>query len=218
MNRRGLFITVEGVEGVGKSTNLAFLEQRLRDGGVDVVVTREPGGTALGEEARALMLAVRDQLVSPLAELLLVFAARAQHVAELIEPHLGAGRWVLCDRFTDATYAYQGCGRGVPREQIAALEALVQGDLRPDFTLLLDVAVETGMARARGRGQLDRIERETLEFFERVRACYLELAAAGGGRYRVLDAGRPLDEVQADIEGFARELLACWTVRHPEPT
>ncbi|MDX1734195.1 MAG: dTMP kinase [Halioglobus sp.] len=196
---RGRFITVEGTEGVGKTTNLAFIENHLRERGRDVEVTREPGGTRLGEELRGVLLAVRDQRVDAIAELLMIFAARAQHIHEVIEPALAAGRWVLCDRFTDATYAYQGGGRGVDRGVISTLEELVQGTLRPDHTVLLDVDVTTGMTRARGRGELDRIERETLDFFERVRAAYLDLANSQPGRFHVVDAAQPLAAVQLEL-------------------
>jgi dTMP kinase len=213
MSSRGLFITMEGGEGVGKSTNLVFLKNYLSNNGVDVVITREPGGTHLGEEIRELLLQVRRERVSAMTELLLIFAARAQHLRELIEPALAAGKWVLCDRFTDATYAYQCGGRGVESETVRRLEELVQGDLRPDYTLLLDVAVEIGMARARGRGDLDRFEQETLDFFERVRLSYLEQAKNSSGRYRLINAGGSLDEVQQELLEFGKELLSCWVVR-----
>lgn len=209
MSQRGLFITVEGGEGVGKSTNMAYLENCLRDSGIDLLVTREPGGTALGEELRQLLLQVREQSVSATAELLLIFAARAQHLEELIEPALASGRWVLCDRFTDATYAYQSGGRGIDAATVRSLEKLVQGGLRPDCTLLLDAPVAVGMARARGRGELDRFEREQMDFFERVRATYLRLAEDGEGRYRVIDASQPLEGVQQQIHKVSRELLRC---------
>ena len=215
MSARGLFITMEGGEGVGKSTNMAFLEDYLRSHGVDVVVTREPGGTHLGEEIRELLLQVRQGQVSSMTELLLIFAARAQHISERIEPALAAGQWVLCDRFTDATYAYQSGGRGVDFATVRRLEELVQGSLRPDYTLLLDVCVSTGMARARERGELDRIEQEAMDFFERVRATYLQLAEDSSGRYRVIDAGVALDEVQQQLLKIGRELLSCWGVRQP---
>jgi dTMP kinase len=215
MSDRGLFITVEGGEGVGKSTNLAFLESLLREHGVEVVVTREPGGTVLGERIRELLLNAGDVAVSEMAELLLIFAARAQHIAEVIEPALAAGRWVLCDRFTDATYAYQGGGRGLDVSAVRDLEDLVQGQLRPDVTLLLDVPVATGMARAEGRGELDRIEQESIAFFERVRCSYLELAENSSGRFRVVDASVPIEEVQQQLAKIGRELLSCWDVRHP---
>lgn len=215
MGARGLFITVEGGEGVGKSTNMEFIEQRLRQQGVDLVVTREPGGTALGEGIRELLLQPREEVVAPAAELLLIFAARAQHLSEVIKPALATGKWVLCDRFTDATYAYQGGGRQMPVAMVRELEDLVQGELRPDCTLLLDAPVEVGMARAQGRGELDRFELEQREFFERVRATYLKLAEESSGRYRLVDASRPLEEVEEQLSQVCDELFACWGVRHP---
>lgn len=214
MESRGLFITVEGGEGVGKSTNMAFLEQHLTELGIDLVVTREPGGTRLGEDVRELLLKPRAEAVAPSAELLLIFAARAQHIAEVIEPALAQGRWVLCDRFTDATYAYQGGGRQLPAAIIRELEQLVQADLRPDYTLLLDAPVDVGMSRARGRGELDRFEQEQTAFFERVRSTYLQLAGEGSGRYRVIDASRSLAEVEMQLQEVCAELATCWGVRH----
>jgi dTMP kinase len=210
-----VFITFEGGEGVGKSTNIAFLEDYLTSRGVGLVVTREPGGTRIGEEIRRLLLEVREDAVAPMAELLLIFAARAQHIAEVIEPALGSGKWVLCDRFTDATYAYQCGGRGLDAQQVRTLETLVQGELRPDCTILLDAPVATGLDRANGRGELDRFELEQEVFFERVRATYLRLAREGGGRYRVIDASLPLEEVQKQLLATCRELFAIWGVRHP---
>lgn len=215
MSARGLFVTMEGGEGVGKSTNLVFLKNYLSSNGIDVVVTREPGGTHLGEEIRELLLQVRREQVNAMTELLLIFAARAQHIRELIEPALAAGKWVLCDRFTDATYAYQCGGRGVELQMVRRLEELVQGNLRPDYTVLLDVAVEIGMDRARGRGDLDRFEQETLDFFERVRSSYLEQAKNSSDRYRLIDAGRSLDEVQRELLEFGKELLSGWILRQP---
>ncbi len=217
MTTRGLFITVEGGEGVGKSTNIAFLEQQLRAYGADVLVTREPGGSALGEEVRRLLLAVGEVPLDPMAELLLVFAARAQHISTRIEPALAAGRWVLCDRFTDATFAYQCGGRGLDHQVVTTLETLVQGSLRPDCTVLLDAPADTGMARVRARGELDRFELEELAFFERVRATYLELAGRSGGRYRVIDASQPLDQVQQQLRYVCEELAACRGLRQPAP-
>lgn len=214
MESRGLFITVEGGEGVGKSTNMAFLEQHLSELGIDLVVTREPGGTRLGEDVRELLLKPRAEAVAPSAELLLIFAARAQHIAEVIEPALAQGRWVLCDRFTDATYAYQGGGRQLPAAIIRELEQLVQADLRPDYTLLLDAPVDVGMSRARDRGELDRFEQEQTAFFERVRSTYLQLAGEGSGRYRVIDASRSLAEVEMQLQEVCAELATCWGVRH----
>ncbi|HEY8554302.1 MAG TPA: dTMP kinase [Burkholderiales bacterium] len=196
--RRALFITLEGGEGAGKSTQLRAIADWLRRRGRDVVVTREPGGTPLGERLREVLLHGQGDM-SPDAEALLMFAARAEHLARVIRPALAAGRSVLCDRFTDATYAYQGGGRGIPAERLAVLEQWVQGGLRPDLTLLLDLPVETGLARVRGRGLFDRFEREQIDFLERVRATYLRRAAAEPGRVRVIDASRPEEEVTRAI-------------------
>jgi len=196
----GRFITLEGGEGVGKSSNLAYIRDYLESAGKTVVVTREPGGTALGEQVRALLLDHRHGNMSADAELLLMFAARAEHLVQVIRPALTAGKWVLCDRFTDATYAYQGGGRGIPAERIAALEDWVQGALRPDLILLLDAPVAVGMARAgRRAGEADRFEREQMAFFERVRQTYLEQAKRFPERYRIIDAGQELVAVQARL-------------------
>ncbi|GAB5449888.1 MAG: dTMP kinase [Halioglobus sp.] len=208
MSDTGLFITIEGCEGVGKSTNISYLQSLLSNQGIDVMVTREPGGTALGEDIRNALLAVRGQRVNPLAELLLIFAARAQHLSEVVEPALASGRWVLCDRFTDATYAYQGGGRGLNTEVVAQLETMVQGQRRPDRTILLDVDVSVGLARARGRGDLDRIEQETVHFFERVREVYRERAACEPERFSVIDAGQTLEQVQQALTQLVQQLLA----------
>jgi dTMP kinase len=196
---RGRFITMEGGEGVGKSTNMQFVADQLRGRGIHLLQTREPGGTPLAEEIRQLLLNPRSEKVAPAAELLMVFAARAQHLAEVIEPALQRGEWVLCDRFTDATYAYQGGGRQLPQSIIAQLEQLVHGHLQPDLTLLLDVSVDVGMARASLRGELDRFEQEQKEFFHRVRQAYLDRASAAPGRFAVIDAGQSLDAVQNDL-------------------
>jgi len=205
---RGKFLTIEGTEGVGKSTNLAFVSDWLKTKGIDVVITREPGGTPLAEEIRSLLLAKRDEPVNETAELLLVFAARAQHIAQVIQPALARGAWVLSDRFTDATYAYQGGGRGLSTETITQLEQLVQGDLRPDLTLILDIDVELGLNRARQRGELDRFESETVVFFERVRAAYRTRAEQASSRYALVDAGQELVAVQADISSILNALIA----------
>lgn len=203
----GKFLTIEGTEGVGKSTNLTFVRDWLESKGVEVIVTREPGGTPLAEEVRGLLLSKRDEAVDETAELLLVFAARAQHLAQLIKPALARGAWVLSDRFTDATYAYQGGGRGLSKDVITQLEVLVQGDLRPDLTLILDIDVELGLKRARQRGELDRFESETLEFFDRVRNAYKARALSAPNRYALVDAGQDLTKVQSDIEQVLRQLL-----------
>lgn len=207
MSPSGKFITFEGTEGVGKSTQLVNAETTLRNMGVDVIVTREPGGTPMAESVRELLLSQRKEPVNDLTELLLMFAARAQHLHTRILPALAAGHWVLCDRFTDATYAYQGGGRGVSSEKIETLETLVQGDLRPDQVILLDAPVETGMARAKHRGELDRFEQEAVAFFERIRQVYLERAAAAPGRYHVVNAARPLEEVSEEITRILKSMM-----------
>jgi dTMP kinase len=204
---RGRFITLEGIEGAGKSTQLAFLKTLLDAAGIETVVTREPGGTALGERLRALLLANDDRAMRADAELLLMFAARAEHLAGVIRPALAAGHWVLCDRFTDASYAYQGGGRGVARERIAALESWVQGELRPDLTLLLDVPVEMGLRRAARRGVPDRFEGEDRAFHERVRACYLAMAAQEPNRMRVVDTAAEPAAVQQRLRAILAEYL-----------
>jgi dTMP kinase len=193
------FITLEGGEGAGKSTCLAFIRDFLEQRGISLVVTREPGGTPLAEEIRALLLTRRDERVASDAELLLMFAARAQHLNQVILPALARGDWVLCDRFTDATYAYQGYGRSQSLSTISALEQLVQGELRPGLTLLLDLPVQEGLARAASRAEKDRFESEQDAFFERVRQGYRERAHAEPGRFRVIDASQPLAAVQTSI-------------------
>lgn len=208
-NQRGLFITVEGGEGAGKSTNIELIAERLQAAGVDFLLTREPGGTPLAEAIRDVLLAPRDEVVAENTELLLMFAARAQHIHQVIEPALAAGRWVVCDRFTDATYAYQGGGRGVSEQKIADLEQWVQGDLRPDYTILLDLPVAVGMARAAERGELDRFEREQQAFFENVRQAYLSMAARYPQRYRLVDASQPLATVQHDLGQIMDAIVAA---------
>ena len=193
----GRFITLEGGEGVGKSTNLALVVELIEARGHSVVTTREPGGTPLAEEIRDLFLGVRVEEVHGLTELLLIFAARAQHLEEVIKPALVAGRWVVCDRFTDATFAYQGGGRGLPAAQIEALEGLVQGGLRPDLTLYLDVTPEVGYQRISDR-EHDRMEQETINFHQRVRDAYLQRAAQNE-RIQVVDASASLEEVQNSV-------------------
>lgn len=201
---RGKLITLEGGEGAGKSTLLAGLRQYIERQGVELVQAREPGGTPVGEAIRAIVL---DPVLHGLAaetELLLMFASRAQLVREVIEPALGAGRWVLCDRYADASYAYQGGGRGQPLQRIADLERWACVGVKPDLTLLLDLPVATGRARAAGRGDADRIEVEADGFFERVRAAYRERAAAEPERFRVIDANQPPDVVlQSAVQALA---------------
>jgi dTMP kinase len=201
----GQLITLEGGEGVGKTTNLAFIERYFDDRGIPLLRTREPGGTPLGENIRELLL--QGDAMDLKAELLLVFAARAQHVAAVIRPALSVGTWVLSDRFTDASYAYQGGGRGLSLEMIETLERWVQDMLQPDLTLLLDLPVETGMARAKDRGRPDRFESEQLDFFERVRAAYVERAKAYPQRFRRIDASQALETVQAEIKSHLDAFL-----------
>ncbi|GAA5128658.1 dTMP kinase [Alloalcanivorax gelatiniphagus] len=203
----GRFITLEGGEGAGKSSNLTWLAERLREAGVPVTVTREPGGTELAERIRAVLLDPGAETMADGTELLLVFAARAQHLEALIRPALERGDWVLCDRFMDATWAYQGAGRGFDPSAIAALESMVLRGLSPDRTLLFDVPVAQGMARAGKRSRPDRIEREAHAFFERVRQCYLERAAAEPERFRVIDAGAGLEAVRAELDTHLQEML-----------
>ena len=203
---RGRFITIEGGEGAGKSTVQPFVVEHLQSRGLEVLATREPGGTSLGEELRGILLAHREEVLHPDAELLLMFAARAQHLHQVIRPALARGAWVVCDRFTDATYAYQGGGRGIPAPRIAALESWVQGDLRPDRVLLLDVPVALGLQRIGARGGRDRFEQEAMAFFERVRAAYLERAEQDPARYRKVDAsaapGAVREAVAAALAGL----------------
>ena len=203
-----LFITVEGIEGAGKSSNIAFTENLLRSHGHEVLLTREPGGTPLGEELRELLLGHKHDGMNDLTELLLMFAARAEHLHSKILPALEEGRWVICDRFTDATYAYQGGGRQLDTTAIATLENLVQGSRRPDLTLLLDLPVETGLARAAKRSEPDRFERQKLEFFQRVRDAYLQIARQQPGRVKVIDASPDLDLVQEQISDILMPYLA----------
>lgn len=209
-SKRGRFISLEGLEGVGKSTHMEFVSDWLRKQGLTVVVTREPGGTPEADEIRATLLKVRGGAFDPMAELLLMFAARAVHVERLIRPALAAGTWVLCDRFTDASYAYQGGGRGIPTACIAALERMVQKGLKPDLTLLLDAGVEVGMARVRSRGSLDRFEQEQDAFFRRVRRVYLARARREPRRIKVVDAAGDITAVQADITAILARSLARW--------
>lgn len=205
---KGYFITVEGGEGVGKSSNLAFIESYLRNAGKDVVMTREPGGTSLGEKIRELLLDANQSNMAVDTELLLMFAARAQHIEEVIKPALRDGKWVVCDRFTDATYAYQGGGRGVDMQRITQLEQWVQGNLRPDLTLLLDMPVKQGLQRAGQRSIPDRFEREQQSFFERVRETYLIRARQESSRFRVIDASPALEQVQQQIVAVLSVLVA----------
>lgn len=201
----GQFITIEGIEGVGKTTNIEFIKAWLTEHKIDFITTREPGGTELGEQLRALLLhggSVCDQ-----SELLMMFASRAQHLEQVIKPAIQVGKWVICDRFTDSTYAYQGGGRQMDMQAIAQLEALTHGDFQPDLTLLLDAPVEVGRARAAKRGAADRIEAEDLAFFNRVRDVFLQRASQYP-RYQVLDATESLEQVQAAIQASLENMAA----------
>ncbi len=203
----GKFITVEGIEGVGKSTNVAFLREAIEKRGIDVLTTREPGGTPMAERIREMLIEHGDEPVPDITELLLMFASRSLHVNNVIQPALAAGTWVICDRFTDASRAYQGGGRGFPQEDINRLAEWVHGDLRPDLTILLDAPVATGMSRAGRRGSPDRIEIERVDFFERVRECYLSLAEAEPERFVVVDASVDMDTVRASIASIVDRII-----------
>ncbi|MES9999368.1 MAG: dTMP kinase [Candidatus Thiodiazotropha lotti] len=204
---KGRFITVEGGEGAGKSSNLDYIRNLLNSAGKQVVFTREPGGTPLGEAIRDLLLGHQHTGMADDTELLLMFAARAEHLQQKIIPALQQGQWVLCDRFTDASYAYQGAGRGLASDRIASLEQFVQGELRPDLTLLLDLPVEQGLARAGKRSEPDRFEKQAMSFFEKVRAGYLEIAAREPHRVKIVDASKSLETVQQQINGVVTAFL-----------
>ncbi len=211
MTRSGRFIVLEGIEGAGKSSHAALVRERVESAGHVAELTREPGGTPLAEAIRELLLHAREGTAMPaMTELLLMFAARAAHLEQRIRPALQQGRWVISDRFTDASYAYQGAGRGIAPQHIAEIEAAVQGGLRPDLVLVFDVEPQVGLARARQRSGADRFEKEQLEFFARARACYLERAAAEPRRYRVLKASTPLAEVQTEL----KHVLDDWLRQH----
>ena len=204
---RGRFITVEGIEGVGKSTNIEFLAVLIEDNGFSVVRTREPGGTPMAERIRELLLEHGEEPMTDIAELLLFFAARSLHINNAIQPALEAGQWVVCDRFTDASRAYQGNGRGVNQETISTLADWVQEDLQPDLTILLDAPAEVGMGRAGRRSAADRLEIEKTDFYDRVRQGYLTLAESEPERFAIIDASQPLDQVQAAIKDIVVSLF-----------
>lgn len=204
---QGRFITVEGVEGVGKSTQLETLKAVLNANNISYVETREPGGTLYSEKIRDLLLQPAEEDLDPIAELLLIFAARAQHLAQLIKPSLNQGKWVLCDRFTDATFAYQGGGRDLGMAPVATLENLVQGELRPDLTVLFDLDPEIGLQRATERGNLDRFETEALEFFTRVREAYLQRAKADPDRFMIIDAAQSVEQVSDELQSRLQRWL-----------
>lgn len=205
--KKGKFITVEGIEGVGKTTNIEFIRNRIDAAGIGCEVTREPGGTPMAEEIRNTLLSNRTEIVCEETELLLMFASRAQHLRQFILPKLSHGDWIVCDRFTDATYAYQGYGRGQSLANITLLENMVQSTFRPDCTILLDAPVEVGLHRAKKRGELDRFEKENVEFFSRVREGYLELAAKDPHRYRIVDATVSIENVQQQLSLVLDDLI-----------
>ncbi|MBA2654849.1 MAG: dTMP kinase [Gammaproteobacteria bacterium] len=196
---KSIFITLEGIEGVGKSTALQFLEKFFQEQNLDYVLTREPGGTEIAESIRQLILEHHTESMASDTELLLMFASRAQHIAKVIKPALAASKIVLSDRFTDATYAYQGGGRGISFDRIATLESWVQGHLQPDLTILLDAPIEVGLNRILSRGAKDRIEQEKIEFFHRVREAYLQRAEQFGARFKIIDATQTIAKVQAEL-------------------
>jgi len=207
MVKPGKFITLEGSEGSGKTTNMAYIEQLLEEAGVELIVTREPGGTPLGETIREILLDSRQTSMSEDTELMLMFAARAQHMHEKIRPALDAGKWVLCDRFVDATYAYQGGGRGISLERIGKLDSWVLNGFKPELTLYLDIGVAQGLKRAEARAELDRFEKEKIDFFERVRSGYLNRVEAEPERFRVVDASEPLEQVQRSIKSHIEQFI-----------
>jgi dTMP kinase len=206
--QRGVFLTLEGGEGLGKSTAIKFIQQYLQQAQIDFITTREPGGTPAAEQIRQLLLNPNwSEIVTPETELLLMFASRSQHIHNLIKPALAAHKWVVCDRFVDASYAYQGGGRGFDQQQIQQLDNWIVGAVRPDITLLLDAPPQVGMARAKNRSSHDRIEQEKLDFFERVRVSYLARAKADPKRFRIIDATKPLAAVQAEIKGILDKMV-----------
>ena len=198
----GRFITLEGIEGVGKTSNIAYVQCLLKDKSIPVLLTREPGGTALAENIRQLLLDKDQESIAEQTELLMMFAARAQHIKHVINPALEQGIWVICDRFTDATYAYQGGGRNMALSAIQWLESFVQADLRPDLTLLLDAPVQLGMQRVVQRGKMDRFESEKVAFFEKVRQAYLTIAKQQPERVKIIDATQSLENVQSQISNI----------------
>lgn len=212
---RGRFITVEGIEGSGKSTQLSLLADHLRSRGRAVTMTREPGGTAIGDQIRRILLDPANKALDPAAELLLYAASRAQHLREVILPGLSDGHMVLCDRFSDATMAYQGYGRGLDRDMILALDRIVTTGLRPELTLLLDIDVAAGLRRAQGRNSSSgleheaRFENEAMAFHQRVRDGYLAAARLEPGRIRIVNADRRPEEVQNDVRQIVEEMLAA---------
>ena len=203
--QQDVFITLEGVEGAGKSTLMAYAAEYFSEKGREVIQTREPGGTKTGEQIRAILLDSDNKTLTDNTELLLMFAARMQHIDEVIKPALSSGKIVICDRFTDATYAYQGAGRGLDTTRIEALEKWVQQGLKPDITLLFDLDIETGLRRANQRSDADRFEQEEISFFERIRSCYLKRAKEESKRFRIIDASQSFENVKLQIQTILEE-------------
>ncbi|MCL4113616.1 UNVERIFIED_CONTAM: hypothetical protein GTU68_001049, partial [Idotea baltica] len=204
---KGLFITFEGVEGAGKTTNIEYIAEKITSAGHDILLTREPGGTELSEAIRELLISKEYPEMHVDTELLLMFAARSEHLNKKILPAINSGKWVLCDRFTDATFAYQGGGRGISESTISTLETLVQGSLKPDYTFLFDLNADIGLARAKSRGETDRFEQQHIDFFNRVRSKYLAMAEAEKQRYRIVNAEYDLATVQSQIDTLLKEIL-----------
>ena len=205
--QKSLFITLEGVEGAGKSSLMGYVAELFSEAGRDVVLTREPGGTKTGEQIRNILLDSNNIGLTNDTELLLMFAARAQHIEEIITPALSSGKVVICDRFTDASYAYQGGGRGIEQDRIKHLEDWVQQGLKPDLTLLFDLDVKIGLQRAGKRSDADRFELEELSFFERIRSCYLDMAEKESGRFRTIDSSQSFDNVKQQIQDILKTYL-----------
>lgn len=206
-DNKGLFISFEGVEGAGKTTNINYIAEKIEKAGYDIVLTREPGGTKLSEAIRELLISKDYPEMHINTELLMMFAARSEHLNQVILPAIKSGKWVLCDRFTDATYAYQGAGRGIAEATINTLENLVQGSLKPDYTFLFDLEAEIGLSRAKNRGETDRFEQQHIDFFNKVRNKYLEMAQNNTNRYRIVNAQYDLQTVQKQIDTLLSEII-----------
>jgi len=202
----GLFITIEGIECVGKSTNAKFISDQLNKKNIKTHITREPGGTSLGEKIRKILLFEQDDSISPIGELLLLFAAREKHINEVIKPHLEQGKWVISDRFTDASFAYQGFGRGLGFDRVNQLKQIIQNDFDPDLTFLLDAPIDVIKSR-RKLNPNDRFESEDKEFFEKVRQGYLQLASVFDDRVRIIDATQPIEQVQSEIQSYLLDFI-----------
>jgi len=207
-NQDSFFITFEGVEGAGKTTNIEYIAEKIKASGQEFILTREPGGTALGEAIRELLISKDLPEMHHDTELLLMFAARAEHLQKVILPALNEGKWVLCDRFTDASYAYQGAGRGIDTKKIQLLENMIQGSLRPDATFLFDLDANIGLSRAQSRGETDRFEQQHIDFFNRVRSQYLNMAESDPNRYYIIRAQHKLNIVQKQIDEILNKLIA----------